>query len=90
MIEKEKQEKASRVIHNSIIHIKMMIVKEKTPREIFDYVNEIEYLPQLLLSKENKFYKIQSSYVPKTFVPNNFANPSIQVKRSLYNLQFKN
>jgi RHS repeat-associated protein len=28
-------------------------------------------------------------YVPKSFVPNNFANPSIQVKRSLYNLELR-
>ena len=25
-------------------------------------------------------------YVPKTFVPNSFANPSIQVKQSLFKL----
>ncbi|GGZ39328.1 hypothetical protein GCM10007049_35880 [Echinicola pacifica] len=28
-------------------------------------------------------------YVPKSFVPNSFANPSIQVKRSLFNLGLK-
>jgi hypothetical protein len=28
-------------------------------------------------------------YVPKTFVPNIYANPSIQVKRSLFNLTLK-
>ena len=27
-------------------------------------------------------------YIPKTFVPNSFSNPSIQIKRSLYNLEF--
>lgn len=53
MIQKEKQEKALKSIHNSIIHIKMMILKEKTPKEIFDYVDEIEYLPSLLLSKKD-------------------------------------
>ncbi|MBT1582520.1 hypothetical protein KK473_28415, partial [Klebsiella pneumoniae] len=25
-------------------------------------------------------------YIPKTFVPNSFANPSIEVKRSLFHL----
>ncbi len=28
-------------------------------------------------------------YVPRSFVPNSFANPSIQVKRSLFNLELK-
>lgn len=53
MVKDEKQEKALRAIHNSIIHIKMMILKGKTYKEIFNYVDEIEYLPLLLLSKTN-------------------------------------
>ncbi|MDO4728762.1 MAG: GTP-binding protein EngB [Bacteroidota bacterium] len=53
MVKEKKQEKALRAIHNSIRHIKMMILQGKTNEEIFNYVDEIEYLPQLLLSKTN-------------------------------------
>lgn len=69
MIEKNKNEKALRIIHKSIVHIKMMISQEKKIDEIFKYVDEIEYLPLLLLSKddETKIFEQQLKKISKEF-----------------------
>lgn len=46
--------KSLEALHFAIIHIKMMVSRGNTLNEIYHYVDEIEYLPQLMLANEDK------------------------------------
>jgi len=54
MITPEKNRPAIKAIHNLIIRLKINIVQELPHRELYNLIDELEYLPILLLNKEDR------------------------------------
>ena len=54
MIPPEKNRRAIKAIHNLMIRLKINIVQELPHRELYNLIDELEYLPILLLNKEDK------------------------------------
>lgn len=42
------------VIHDLMIHVKIMSVNKVPHKEMYDFIDEIEYLPQLIVSEEDQ------------------------------------
>ena len=53
MIPPEKNRRAIKAIHNLMIRLKINIVQELPHRELYNLIDELEYLPILLLNKED-------------------------------------
>lgn len=41
-------------IHDLMIHVKIMSVNKVLHKEMYDFIDEIEYLPQLIVSEEDQ------------------------------------
>ena len=54
MITPEKNRRAIKAIHNLMIRLKINIVQELPHRELYNLIDELEYLPILLLNKEDR------------------------------------
>ena len=54
MIPPEKNRRAIKAIHNLMIRLKINIVQELPHRELYNLIDELEYLPILLLNKEDR------------------------------------
>ena len=54
MIPPEKNRRAIKAIHNLMIRLKINIVQELPHRELYNLIDELEYLPILLLYKEDR------------------------------------
>lgn len=54
MIPPEKNRRAIKAIHNLMILLKINIVQELPHRELYNLIDELEYLPILLLNKEDR------------------------------------
>ena len=54
MIPPEKNRRAIKAIHNLMIPLKINIVQELPHRELYNLIDELEYLPILLLNKEDR------------------------------------
>ena len=52
MIPPEKNRRAIKAIHNLMIRLKINIVQELPHKELYNLIDELEYLPILLLNKE--------------------------------------
>ena len=54
MIPPEKNRRAIKAIHNLMIRLKINIVQELPHKELYNLIDELEYLPILLLNKEDR------------------------------------
>ena len=54
MIPPKKNRRAIKAIHNLMIRLKINIVQELPHRELYNLIDELEYLPILLLNKEDR------------------------------------
>jgi len=54
MITPKKNRRAIKAIHNLMIRLKINIVQELPHRELYNLIDELEYLPILLLNKEDR------------------------------------
>ena len=54
MIPPEKNRRAIKAIHNLMIRLKINIVQELPHRELYNLIDELEYLPISLLNKEDR------------------------------------
>lgn len=54
MIRPEKHTQSIEAIHDLIIQIKLMTVFKKPHLEMYHFIDEVEYLPQLMMSEEDK------------------------------------
>ncbi|WP_312090936.1 hypothetical protein [Chryseobacterium sp.] len=54
MVRNKSFNKLTNVIHDLMIHVKIMTVNNAPYKEMYDFIDEIEYLPQLIVSKEDQ------------------------------------
>ncbi|WP_430827193.1 GTP-binding protein EngB [Chryseobacterium indologenes] len=54
MIKKENFNKSVMAIHDLIIHIKIMTVNNVLHGEMYNFIDDVEYLPQLITSEEDQ------------------------------------
>ena len=54
MIPPKKNRRAIKAIHNLMIRLKINIVQELPHKELYNLIDELEYLPILLLNKEDR------------------------------------
>ena len=54
MIRPEKHIQSIEAIHNLIIQVKLMTVFNKPHLEMYNFIDEVEYLPQLMMFEEDK------------------------------------
>ncbi len=54
MIKKENFNKSVTAIHDLIIQIKIMTVNNIEHREMYNFIDDVEYLPQLITSEEEQ------------------------------------
>ena len=84
MIPPKKNRPAIKAIHNLMIRLKINIVQELPHRELYNLIDELEYLPILLLNKEDRTQEFEE-YLKK-FVHNSnvcaFGN-NIKMRKSL-------
>ena len=84
MITPEKNRRAIKAIHNLMIRLKINIVQELPHRELYNHIDELEYLPILLLNKEDSTQEFEE-YLKK-FVHNSNVcvfGDNIKTKKNL-------
>lgn len=54
MIKEEKIRKSISAIHSLLIKIKMMTVNNTSHLEMYNFIDDVEYLPQLILDQDDK------------------------------------